>query len=35
VGVQLIGPAWEEHRLLRMAQMFQSATDFHEQTPPL
>jgi aspartyl-tRNA(Asn)/glutamyl-tRNA(Gln) amidotransferase subunit A len=35
VGVQLVGPAWEESRLLRLAQMFESATDFASQQPVL
>jgi aspartyl-tRNA(Asn)/glutamyl-tRNA(Gln) amidotransferase subunit A len=33
VGVQLVGPAWEESRLLRLARMFESVTDFSEQRP--
>ncbi|MBX3377665.1 MAG: Asp-tRNA(Asn)/Glu-tRNA(Gln) amidotransferase subunit GatA [Phycisphaeraceae bacterium] len=34
IGMQLIGPAWQEARLLRAAQMFESATQFHTQVPP-
>ena len=35
VGVQLIGPAWGEATLLRVADAFEQATDFHEQMPVL
>jgi aspartyl-tRNA(Asn)/glutamyl-tRNA(Gln) amidotransferase subunit A len=34
IGMQLIGPAWEEHRLLSVAQAFQEETDWHLQAPP-
>jgi aspartyl-tRNA(Asn)/glutamyl-tRNA(Gln) amidotransferase subunit A len=34
IGMQLIGPAWQEALLLRAAQMFESATPFHTQVPP-
>ncbi len=34
VGVQLIGPAWQESRLLRIARMFERATDFSSRRPP-
>ncbi len=35
VGLQLIGPRFEEARLLALADHFQLATDFHDQTPEL
>jgi aspartyl-tRNA(Asn)/glutamyl-tRNA(Gln) amidotransferase subunit A len=31
VGVQLLGPAWGEDRLLRVADAFQRVTDYHRQ----
>jgi aspartyl-tRNA(Asn)/glutamyl-tRNA(Gln) amidotransferase subunit A len=33
VGLQLIGPAFEESRLLSMAHLYQHATDWHVRTP--
>jgi aspartyl-tRNA(Asn)/glutamyl-tRNA(Gln) amidotransferase subunit A len=33
VGLQLIGPWWEETRLLQMAHAFQTATDWHTKRP--
>lgn len=33
VGVQLIGPAFEEARLLRIARQFEAATDWHTRAP--
>ncbi len=33
IGLQLLGPNFSEPRLLRIAQMFQSATDFHRRRP--
>jgi len=33
VGVQLIGPAFDERRLLGIAHQFQQATDYHAQAP--
>ncbi len=33
VGIQLIAPAWEEHRLLRIARMFERATEWHVRHP--
>lgn len=33
VGMQLIGPYWQEGKLLNIAHMFQQATDWHLQTP--
>ncbi len=35
VGIQLVGPAWEERRLLRIARMFERATEWHKQRPPI
>jgi aspartyl-tRNA(Asn)/glutamyl-tRNA(Gln) amidotransferase subunit A len=35
IGLQLLGPAFSETKLLRAARMFESATDFHTRTPPL
>ncbi|MEX0775788.1 MAG: Asp-tRNA(Asn)/Glu-tRNA(Gln) amidotransferase subunit GatA [Phycisphaeraceae bacterium] len=34
LGFQLLGPAFEEGRLLRAARLFQSYTDFHTRIPP-
>jgi aspartyl-tRNA(Asn)/glutamyl-tRNA(Gln) amidotransferase subunit A len=34
IGMQLIGPAWQEHELLRAARMFERITDFHSQQSP-
>ncbi|MFZ8912432.1 MAG: hypothetical protein ACO2Y4_05340, partial [Burkholderiaceae bacterium] len=33
VGLQLIGPRFEEAKMLALADHFQLATNFHEQTP--
>jgi aspartyl-tRNA(Asn)/glutamyl-tRNA(Gln) amidotransferase subunit A len=33
VGLQLIGPAWTEQRLLQVAHAYQRQTDWHHQTP--
>lgn len=33
VGLQLVGPAWAEARLLRIARMHERATRLHEQHP--
>lgn len=33
VGVQLIGPAFAEDRILQLAHQFQTLTDWHTQTP--
>jgi aspartyl-tRNA(Asn)/glutamyl-tRNA(Gln) amidotransferase subunit A len=33
VGLQLLGPAWGEDRLLHVADAFQRVTDFHTQWP--
>jgi aspartyl-tRNA(Asn)/glutamyl-tRNA(Gln) amidotransferase subunit A len=35
VGLQLLGPAWGEDRLLHVADAFQRVTDFHTQWPPV
>ena len=35
VGVQLIGPAWGEAALLRVADAFERATDYHTRMPEL
>jgi len=35
VGLQLIGPAFAEGRLLSAAHAFQAVTDFHRQRPSL
>jgi aspartyl-tRNA(Asn)/glutamyl-tRNA(Gln) amidotransferase subunit A len=35
IGVQLLGPPLEEHRLLRAARMFERATDWHTRRPML
>jgi aspartyl-tRNA(Asn)/glutamyl-tRNA(Gln) amidotransferase subunit A len=35
VGVQLIGPAWGEAMLLRVADAFERATDFHTRMPAM
>ncbi|HWB18778.1 MAG TPA: Asp-tRNA(Asn)/Glu-tRNA(Gln) amidotransferase subunit GatA [Phycisphaerales bacterium] len=34
IGLQLQCPAFEEHRLLRIARMFEKATEFWSQHPP-
>lgn len=35
LGLQLIGPAWQEGRLLQMAHQFQDVTNYHLQRPRL
>lgn len=35
IGLQLQAPPFEEERLLRAARMFERATEWHLQTPPL
>ncbi len=35
VGLQLLGPAFTEDRLLRVAHVFQQATDWHKREPKL
>jgi aspartyl-tRNA(Asn)/glutamyl-tRNA(Gln) amidotransferase subunit A len=34
VGMQLVGPPFAERRLLRVAEAYQRATDWHERVPP-
>jgi aspartyl-tRNA(Asn)/glutamyl-tRNA(Gln) amidotransferase subunit A len=33
IGLQLLAPPFEEEKLLRIARMFESATDWHERRP--
>jgi len=33
IGLQILGPAFSEARLLRIAQMYESKTDWHRQSP--
>ncbi|MCY2955132.1 MAG: Asp-tRNA(Asn)/Glu-tRNA(Gln) amidotransferase subunit GatA [Planctomycetota bacterium] len=35
IGLQLLGPAFTEQKLLRIAQMYESATPWHNHRPPL
>jgi aspartyl-tRNA(Asn)/glutamyl-tRNA(Gln) amidotransferase subunit A len=35
IGLQLVGPAFEEQLLLRIAHIFQQATDWQQRTPAL
>ncbi len=35
IGLQLLGPALSEPRLLRAARMYETATDWHTRVPPL
>ncbi len=35
VGMQLIGPAWQEARLLQVAHQYQQVTDWHLHRPPI
>jgi len=35
VGAQLMGPHWQEARLLRAVHAFQQRTNYHQQVPPL
>jgi aspartyl-tRNA(Asn)/glutamyl-tRNA(Gln) amidotransferase subunit A len=35
IGMQLVGRAWEEHLILRVAHAYESATDWHRHEPPL
>jgi aspartyl-tRNA(Asn)/glutamyl-tRNA(Gln) amidotransferase subunit A len=34
IGMQLLGPAFSEAKLLRAARMYEAATDWHERKPP-
>jgi len=35
IGLQLIGPAFGEQRLLSVAHAYQRTTDFHQKKPSL
>jgi aspartyl-tRNA(Asn)/glutamyl-tRNA(Gln) amidotransferase subunit A len=35
IGMQLLGPAFSEAKLLRIARMYEAATDWHERRPPI
>lgn len=35
VGLQLVGPAWEERRLLRLARLWERATDWASRRPAI
>ena len=35
IGMQIIGPAFEELRVLQIARMFERATEHHKRRPPL
>ena len=35
IGLQIVGPAFTENRLLAFARAFQQSTDFHQQHPPV
>jgi aspartyl-tRNA(Asn)/glutamyl-tRNA(Gln) amidotransferase subunit A len=35
IGLQIIGPAFSEDKLLRIGRMFESKTDYHQQRPTL
>jgi aspartyl-tRNA(Asn)/glutamyl-tRNA(Gln) amidotransferase subunit A len=35
IGLQLLGPAFTEDKLLRVARMYEAATDWHTRRPPL
>jgi aspartyl-tRNA(Asn)/glutamyl-tRNA(Gln) amidotransferase subunit A len=35
IGLQLLGPAFEEAKLLRAARMYEAATNWHTRRPPL
>ncbi len=35
IGMQLLGPAFGEEKLLRIARMFEKATDFHARRPAM
>jgi aspartyl-tRNA(Asn)/glutamyl-tRNA(Gln) amidotransferase subunit A len=34
IGLQLMGPAWSEPRLLRLANAYEQATGWHQNFPP-
>jgi aspartyl-tRNA(Asn)/glutamyl-tRNA(Gln) amidotransferase subunit A len=35
IGLQLLGPAFSEDRLLRIARMYEMKTDWHTRRPSL
>jgi len=35
IGLQILAPAFGEHKLLRIARMFESQTDWHKKKPPI
>jgi aspartyl-tRNA(Asn)/glutamyl-tRNA(Gln) amidotransferase subunit A len=35
IGIQLLGPAFDESRLLKIARVFEAATDHHTRRPKL
>jgi len=35
IGLQLLGPTFSEQKLLRIARMYESATDWHTRRPQL
>ena len=35
IGLQLVGRAWEDARLLRAAHLYEETTDWHNETPPI
>jgi aspartyl-tRNA(Asn)/glutamyl-tRNA(Gln) amidotransferase subunit A len=35
IGLQIVGPAWAEARVLRLAGAYEAATDWHTRRPPL
>ncbi len=35
IGLQILAPAFEEQKLVRIARMYESQTDHHKQVPPL
>jgi len=35
IGLQILSPAFSEDRLLRIARMFELATDYHKKRPAL
>jgi aspartyl-tRNA(Asn)/glutamyl-tRNA(Gln) amidotransferase subunit A len=35
VGLQILAPPFQEEKLLRIARMYESQTDWHKRRPPL
>jgi aspartyl-tRNA(Asn)/glutamyl-tRNA(Gln) amidotransferase subunit A len=35
VGLQIVGPAWQEESVLRVARAYEQATNWHRRQPPL